>query len=85
MSKDKAEEQGAISYVIANNESDAIDEYVAKMYTDRDCIDHISEVAIDKLSSIIIHDDLSGKDISLKDLIDRENFVEAEIIACSEW
>lgn len=81
----KIEEQGATSYVIAKNESDAIGEYVSKMDSDRDCIDHISEVAIDQLSSIVIHDDLSGKDISLKDLIDRENFVEAEIIACSEW
>lgn len=81
----KIEEQSVTSYVIANNESEAIDEYVAKMDSDRGCIDNISEVTIDQLSSIIIHDDLSGKDISLKDLIDRENFVEAEIIACSEW
>ena len=81
----KIEEQGATSYVIANNESDAIDEYVAKMYTDRDCIYNISEVAIDQLSSIVIHDDLSGKDISLKKLIDRERYTEPDIVACSEW
>lgn len=51
----------------------------------RDILDHISEVAIGQLSSIIIHDDLSGKDISLKKLIDREKYTEPDIVACSEW
>lgn len=81
----KINEGSVITYVIAKNESDAIGEYVSKMDSDRDCIDHISEVAIDQLSSIIIHDDLSGKDISLKKLIDREKYTEPDIVACSEW
>lgn len=81
----KINEGSVITYVIAKNESDAIGEYVSKMDSDRDCIDHISEVAIDQLSSIVIHDDLSGKDISLKKLIDREKYTEPDIVACSEW
>ncbi|MBF0759509.1 hypothetical protein IR148_00440 [Dysgonomonas mossii] len=81
----KIDDGGVITYVIAKNESDAIGEYVTKMNAETDCIDHISEVALNELSSIIIHDDLSGKDISLKKLIDREKYTESDIVACSEW
>lgn len=80
----RVDHAGVIFHVIANSHLEADIPIEKEGYTKVKSED-IKLLTEDEIKSCIIHDDKTGRDISLRELIDREKYTEPTIIACSEW
>lgn len=80
----RVDHAGVIFHVIANSHLEVAIPIVKEGYS-KIRIEDVKLLAEDQINSCIIHDDKTGRDISLRELIDREKYTEPEIIACSEW
>lgn len=80
----RVDHAGVIFHVIANSHLEVAIPIVKEGYS-KIRVEDVKLLTEDEIKSCIIHDDKTGRDISLRELIDREKYTEPTIIACSEW
>lgn len=79
-------EEDCTAWVVAENEIEAKTCYLKEGCDGYDVeIDSIKEVTEVEMESTNVHDDYTGKTMSMKAFIDRYKFVPPQVIAHSEW